>query len=160
VEDITQYARLDVTHRGVESGTAWATLIARLLLGLPTMAAGLWKLFHIGPFVQTRMFFVAPLSGTAVPVWLRWLIGYPLPYVEMIAGGMLLLGTQTRGAVLAVAATLILTTLGTLVHEPLHDIPMQLLPRIGLVLYLLAMPESGDRWSLDRWLERRGMVSG
>ena len=157
MEDITPYARLDVTHRGVETGSAWAILIARLLLGIPTLAAGVWKLFHIGPFVQTRMFYVAPLAGT-IPRWLSWLVGYPIPYVEMIAGALLLLGTQARGALLAIAATLVVATLGTALHEPLRDIPAQLIPRIGLVLYLLAMPESGDRWSLDRWLERRRLT--
>ncbi len=158
MEDISQYARLDVTHRGVDRGTAWATLIARLLLATPTVAMALWKIFHVGPFVQTRMFFVAPLSGTMVPVWVRWLVGYPIPFVELIAGAMLLIGTQTRGALLAIAATIILSTLGAIVREPLHDLPTQLLPRIGLLLYLLMMPVSGDRWSLDHWLERRGLV--
>ena len=159
MEDISRYARLDVTHRGVERGAAWATLVARLLLAMPSIAAGYWKIFHLGPFVQTRIFFVAPLVGTMVPVWLRWLVGYPLPFIELVAGGMVLVGTQVRGALLALAATIVVTTLGTLAHEPLHDLPMQLLPRIALLLYLLAMPESGDRWSLDAWLERRGHVT-
>lgn len=158
MEDISQYARLDVTRRGVERGAAWASLVARALLAMPTMAAGLWKIFHLGPFVQTRMFFVVPLAGTMVPVWLRWLVGYPMPFVELVAGGMVLVGTQMRGALLAVAATLVASTLGTLAHEPLHDLPMQLVPRIALLLYLLATPDTGDRWSLDAWLERRGHV--
>lgn len=158
MEDITPYARLDVTHRGVERGSAWATLIARLLLAIPTIAAALWKIFVLGPFVQTRQFYVIPLGGTMVPIWLRWLIGYPVPFVELVAGGLLLIGTQTRGALLAIAATLIVSTLGMAAHEPQHDLPIQLLPRIALLLYLLAMPESGDRWSLDAWLERRGIV--
>ena len=157
MEDITQYARLDVTHRGVERGSAWATLIARLLLAIPTVAAALWKLFTLGPFVQTRQFYVIPLGSSMIPVWFRWLVGYPVPFVELIAGGMLLLGTQTRGALLAIAATIIVSALGTSAHDPIQYLPIQLLPRIALLLYLLVMPESGDRWSLDAWLERRGI---
>ncbi|MFN8582080.1 MAG: hypothetical protein U0163_14045 [Gemmatimonadaceae bacterium] len=158
MEDITQYARLDVTHRGVDPGAALSVLLARWLLGLATLLPALWRIFHVGPFAQARQEFVAPLSGTMVPVWLRWLVGFPLPFVDLIAGGLVLLGVQTRGALTAVACTILVMTLGMIVREPSHDFPLQLGPRVALLLYVLAMPESVDRWGLEAWLERKGMM--
>lgn len=159
MEDITPYARLDVTHRGVDTGAALSYLIARCLLGVGTLLPALWRIFHVGPFAQARQEFVAPLAGTGVPLWLRWLVGFTLPFVDLIAGGLVLIGVQTRGALVAIAATIMAMTLGALVKEPLHDLPLQMLPRIVLVLYLLATPESVDRWGLQSWLERRGWLT-
>ncbi|MFN8570515.1 MAG: hypothetical protein U0132_00585 [Gemmatimonadaceae bacterium] len=158
MEDITPYARLDVTHRGVDTGSALSVLIARVLLGVSTLLPAMWRVFHVGPFAQTRQEFVAPLSGTMIPIWLRWLIGFPAPFVDLIAGALVLLGIQTRGALVAVSATILAMALGSIVREPLHDFPLQFLPRVALLLYVLAMPESVDRWSLESWLERKGRL--
>ncbi len=158
MEDITPYARLDVTHRGVDTGAALSVLVARVLLGVSTLLPAMWRVFHVGPFAQARQEFVAPLSGTMIPIWLRWLIGFPIPFVDLIAGALILLGVQVRGASVAVSATILAMALGALVREPLHDFPLQLLPRVALVLYVMAMPESVDRWGLEPWLERKGWM--
>jgi hypothetical protein len=134
-------------------------LVARLLLGAVTAGAAAWKIFHVGPFVSARIAFVAPLGKTFVPVWLRWLIGFPFPFVELLAGLMVLAGFRLRAGLLMLAATLIVSALGDIARAPLGDLPMQLLPRIALVLYLLATPAALDEWSIDAWLERRRQLS-
>lgn len=155
MEDITPYARLDVSHRGTDRGTAWAVLLARVLLGFPLAVVAYWKIVHVGAFVQTRAEFVIPLNSTSLPLWARWLIGFPVPFIDLACGVLVMLGWQTRGALLAVAATTVITGAVVILRDPMQQTLLQLLPRIVLLLFLLVTPEAADRWSLDAWLDRR-----
>ena len=159
MEDITQYTRLDVARRDASGAHAWAMLFARLLLGSVTVWGAAWKIFHVGPFVSTRIVFVAPLAKSFVPVWVRWLLGFPYPFFELLAGLMILAGVQLRAGLLLLAATIVVAALGDLARAPLGDLPIALLPRTLLVLYLLSTPSVFDDWSVDAWLARRRRLS-
>jgi len=138
------------------SNRAWALLIARWILGLIFFMAGLWKTFSLGPVEHARRLFVEPYAHTFLPRWSLWATGTVVPIIELVAGGLLLLGFRTRDALLALGGVLVLVTFGHLLLEPLYEFHTHVIPRGGLLLFLLAMPALEDRFSIDGWLRARG----
>jgi len=134
---------------------SWAILIARLILAFIFFMAGTWKVFSLGPLEHARRLFVVPYAGTFLPRWALWATGTVVPFVELVAGALLLAGFLTRQALLALGSVLVLVTFGHLVNEPLYEFHTHVIPRAALLLFLLVMPREEDRFSLDAWLERR-----
>ena len=143
------------------SGPAWAILLARLILGLIFFMAGEWKVFTMGPIEHARHFFVAPYADTFLPEWALWATGTVVPFVELVAGGLAILGLFTRASLLALGGVLVLVTFGHLLKEPLYEFHTHVIPRAALLLFVLAMPRSMDRWGIDAWqAARRGRRDG
>ena len=83
---------------------AWAILFARSVLGLIFFMAGVWKVFGLGPMEHARQLFVEPYAKTFLPAWSLWATGYVVPFVELVAGALVLIGLRTREALIALAA--------------------------------------------------------
>jgi uncharacterized membrane protein YphA (DoxX/SURF4 family) len=135
---------------------AWALLIARGVLGLIFFMAGVWKCFRLGPLEHARRLFVEPYADTFLPAWSLWATGTVVPVVELVAGAMVLVGLRVRWALLALGGVLVLVTFGHLLKEPLFAFHAHVVPRLGLVLFLLMVPRGDDRFALDAALARRG----
>ena len=138
------------------SQRGWAVLFARLVLGLIFFMAGVGKVFQLGPVEHARKYFL-PFADTFLPVWSLWAVGVTVPFVELIAGGLLILGLRTREALIALGAVLVVVTFGHLLHEPLFNFSGHVIPRLALLLFLLWCPRELDRYSLDWWLARRAL---
>ena len=134
---------------------SWAVLIARVILGLIFFMAGSWKVFTLGPIEHAQRWFVGPYSDTFLPVWSLWATGTVVPVVELAAGALLLVGLWTRPALMALGGVLIVVTFGHLLAEPLYEFHTHVIPRLALLLFVLSMPDSDDRISVDSWLSRR-----
>lgn len=132
----------------------WAVLFARLVLGLIFFMAGIMKVFQLGPMEHARKYFL-PFADTFLPLWSLWFVGVVIPFVELIAGGLLLLGLRTRDALIALGAVLVIVTFGHLLHEPLFNFSGHVIPRLALLLFLLWCPRELDRYSLDWWIASR-----
>lgn len=138
------------------SQRGWAVLFARLVLGLIFFMAGVGKVFQLGPIEHARKYFL-PFADTFLPVWSLWFVGVTVPFVELLAGGLLILGLRTQEALIALGVVLVIVTFGHLLHEPLFNFSGHVIPRLALLLFLLWCPRELDRYSLDWWLERRGL---
>jgi uncharacterized membrane protein YphA (DoxX/SURF4 family) len=136
------------------SQRGWAVLFARLVLGLIFFMAGIGKVFQLGPVEHARKYFL-PFADTFLPVWSLWFVGVTVPFVELIAGGLLIVGLRTREALIALGAVLVVVTFGHLLHEPLFNFSGHVIPRLALLLFLLWVPREQDRFSLDFFLARR-----
>ena len=133
---------------------AWAILFARLVLGLIFFMAGVYKVFQQGPIEHARQWFL-PYSDTFLPVWSLWAMGVAIPFVELIAGGMVIIGLRTRVALVALGFVLAVVTFGHLLKEPLYEFHTHVIPRLALLLFVLMIPREDDRFSLDHLLQRR-----
>jgi uncharacterized membrane protein YphA (DoxX/SURF4 family) len=138
------------------SQRGWAVLFARLVLGLIFFMAGVGKVFQLGPIEHARKYFL-PFADTFLPVWSLWLVGVTVPFVELLAGGLLILGLRTREALIALGAVLVIVTFGHLLHDPLFNFSGHVIPRLALLLFLLWCPRELDRYSLDWWIKKRGL---
>jgi uncharacterized membrane protein YphA (DoxX/SURF4 family) len=134
---------------------AWAILFARLILGFIFFMAGVWKVFTLGPLEHARRLFVEPYGHTFLPRYSLWTVGTAVPFIELVAGALLLLGFRTRDALLALGGILVLVTFGHLLTEPLYEFHSHVIPRTALLLFILTMPRGQDWFSLEAWWRRR-----
>lgn len=130
---------------------AWAILFARLVLGLIFFMAGVMKVFQMGPLNHARKWFL-PYADTFLPVWSLWAMGVTIPFVELIAGAMVILGLRVREALVALGFVLAVVTFGHLLKEPLYEFHTHVIPRLALVLFIFLLPRSNDYFSLDHLL--------
>lgn len=137
------------TNRGL------AILIARMIVGLIFFMAGWWKVFQLGPVEHARKLFVEPFRDSFLPVWSLWATGTVVPFVELVAGGLVIAGLFRRPAYLALGAVLVLVTFGHLVDRPLYEFHTHVIPRTVLLLFVMVMPADEDTVSADHWWEAR-----
>jgi uncharacterized membrane protein YphA (DoxX/SURF4 family) len=136
----------------------WALLFARLVLGLIFFMAGVWKLFQLGPLEHARKYFL-PFSDTFLPVWSLWAVGVIIPFIEFLAGGLLILGLRTREALVLLGFVLVIVTFGHLLREPLYEFHTHVIPRLALLLFVMTLRREGDRFSIDYLLRKRRLGS-
>ena len=136
------------------STRSWAIFFAREVLGLIFFMAGVYKVFQLGPLNHARKYFL-PFADTFLPVWSLWATGVTIPFVELIAGALLIIGLRTREALIALGFVLVVVTFGHLLHEPLYPFHEHVIPRLALLLFVLLLPAEDDRFSLDYLTSRR-----
>jgi uncharacterized membrane protein YphA (DoxX/SURF4 family) len=132
---------------------SWALLFARLVLGLIFFMAGVYKVFQLGPLEHARKYFL-PYADTFLPVWSLWATGVIIPFIELLAGALVILGLRTREALISLGFVLAIVTFGHLLKEPLYEFHTHVIPRLALLLFVLLLPREDDRFSLDYLLTR------
>jgi uncharacterized membrane protein YphA (DoxX/SURF4 family) len=132
----------------LERQRGWAVLFARLVLGLIFFMAGFWKVSQLGPLEHARKYFL-PFADTFLPIWSLWFVGVAIPFVELLAGALLLIGLRVREALIALGSVLVIVTFGHLLREPLFNFSGHVIPRLALLLFLLWCPREVDSLSLD-----------
>lgn len=130
-------------------------LFARVVLGLLFFQGALWRVFDLGVVEHARRFFVTPYAETFLPEWSLWIAGVGVPFAELIGGALILLGLWRLVGLVLVGGVLVLVTFGHLVTEPIFSISGHIFPRLVLVVFLLVVPTSWDRFSLDEWRASR-----
>ena len=141
------------TSADQNSNRSWALLFARLVLGLIFFMAGAWKVFQLGPLNHARKYFL-PFADTFLPVWSLWLVGVTIPFIELIAGALVIMGLRTRDALIALGFLLAIVTFGHLLKAPLYEFHTHVIPRLALLLFILVLPRRDDRFSIDYLLRR------
>jgi uncharacterized membrane protein YphA (DoxX/SURF4 family) len=136
-----------------QASKAWAILFARAVVGLIFFMAGVWKVFQLGPAAHARRYFL-PFQDTFLPTWSLWLTGFVIPFVELIAGALVIVGLRTRAALVSLGFVLVIVTFGHLLKEPLYAFHEHVIPRLALVVLVLLLPQEWDRYSLDAFLRQ------
>ena len=127
---------------------SWAIFFAREVLGFIFFMAGVYKVFKLGPLGHARKYFL-PFADTFLPVWSLWATGVAIPFVELLAGALLIIGLRIREALIALGFVLVVVTFGHLLREPLYPFHEHVIPRLALLLFVLMLPRDEDRLSLD-----------
>jgi uncharacterized membrane protein YphA (DoxX/SURF4 family) len=137
------------------SNRGWAIFFARAVLGLIFFMAGTWKVFSLGPLEHARKWFTSPYADSILPMWSLWAVGTTIPFVELVAGALLLAGWRVREACVALGAVLVIVTFGHLLADPLYEFHTHVIPRTALLLFVLVMPRDDDTLSIDGWRSAR-----
>jgi putative oxidoreductase len=117
--------------------------------------AGWWKCFELTPVGHTHRFFLEAYADTWIPVSLLWATGLTIPVVELVAGGLVVIGFRTREALVALGFILLIVTFGHTLIEPLFSTQGHIFPRGLFLLAALALPAEEDLLSVDSWLGGR-----
>src|SRR5262249_43313210 len=137
------------------SDRAWVVFFCRMILGLIFFMAGVYKCFTMTPVGHARFYFVDPYADTFLPVSSLRLTGTVIPVVELVAGGLLLVGYQTRPALLSLGGVLVIVTFGHLLKHPLYEFHTHVIPRLALLCVVMLIPREEDALSVDGLLRRR-----
>ena len=139
--------------QNIATDRSWAILFARLVLGLIFFMAGVFKVFQLGPLEHARKYFL-PYADSFLPGWSLWATGVAIPFVELVAGALVILGLRTREALIALGFVLGVVTFGHLLKDPLYEFHTHVMPRLALLLFILLLPRDNDRFSIDYFLTR------
>ena len=71
---------------------ALAAFVSRAIVGLTFFMAGWWKVFTVGALTHAQSGFVEPYADTWLPAWALWATGTAVPFVELVGGGLTLVG--------------------------------------------------------------------
>jgi len=126
----------------------------RGVLGLIFLMAGIHKVFVLTPSGHVEKYFL-PFRDTFLPVWALWAVGFTIPFVEMVAGGLVLIGWRRTLAYSGLAAVLVIVTFGHLLKNSLYPFHEHVIPRLALLLVLLFFPAEADRFSVDELVAGR-----
>ncbi|MGO6986370.1 DoxX family protein [Rhizobium leguminosarum] len=132
-----------------------AHFIVRWIIGLIFLMAGYWKVFVLTPAVHTTQFFTTGFADYWIPTFLLVLLGYTIPFFELLAGLLICVGFRTREALIGLGLLLIVTTYGHTLQEGLFDISKWTFTRLILIIFLLVGPAKGDIFTVDHWLKSR-----
>ncbi len=138
---------------------SWAVFFAREVLGFIFFMAGAYKVFQLGPLNHARKYFL-PFADTFLPIWSLWATGTVIPFVELVGGGLLIIGLRIRESLIALGFVLIIVTFGHLLREPLYPFHEHVIPRLALLLFVLMFTPEDDRFSSDYIISRRRRKAG
>ncbi len=116
---------------------------------------GWHKVFDMGAVEHALIFFIGRYQDSWIPIWLLWGLGTVIPFVELGVGTLLLMGWKVREALITLGFLLLVVTYGHLLAEPFWEPTSHVLPRVALMITLLALPRASDHWSMDELLRRR-----
>jgi uncharacterized membrane protein YphA (DoxX/SURF4 family) len=134
---------------------AWGILFVRLVLGLMFFQGAVWRVFELGALEHASRFFVEPFADSFLPTWALWAAGTMVPFVELVGGALVLLGLWRLPGLILLGGVLVTVTFGHLVAEPLYALNAHVIPRLTLVVFLLMVPPTWDRFSFDEWATGR-----
>jgi thiosulfate dehydrogenase (quinone) large subunit len=134
---------------------AWAIFFCRAVLGLIFFMAGVYKCFVMTPVGHARHYFVGPYADTFLPTWSLWATGTAVPVIELLAGALVMVGYQTRAALVSLGGVLVLVTFGHLLKEPLYAFHTHVIPRLALLIVVLLLPREEDSLSVEGLLRSR-----
>ncbi len=128
-----------------------AVFLARAMLGLLFAVVGWHKVFVMGPTGHAEQLFLIPYAETWIPTWLLWVLGVTIPVLELCAGVLLLFGVLVRPTGTVLVGLLLIVLYGHLLVEPFFDLTTHVFPRAVLLMIVLAVPRSWDRFAVDQW---------
>jgi uncharacterized membrane protein YphA (DoxX/SURF4 family) len=133
----------------------WPAFFTRVTAGLLFGMAGVYKVFVMTPQVHARQLFLEPYRHTWIPSFLLWPLGMGIPFVELIAGWLLVAGYLRRPLASILGFLLLTVTYGHALLEPLFNVNSHILPRLILLLPTLGLSSVNDPWSVDGVLAKR-----
>lgn len=105
----------------------------------------------MGPTGHAAQLFLIPYAETWIPTWLLWVLGVTIPVLKLCAGVLLLFGVLVRSTGTVLVGLLLIVLYEHLLVEPFFDVTTHVFPRAVLLMIVLAVPRSWDRFAVDDW---------
>lgn len=124
-----------------------AAFLARVFLGMLFFLQGYDKVFRLGvkQVVETVH---NSLSSKGVPPFITRLGAYFTSYIELICGGLLIIGFVKYYCLYLLGFDLLFAALAFGIMEPVWDMK-HIFPRLVLLIFLMVIPSQWDVISVD-----------
>lgn len=132
-----------------------AGFIVRWILGILFLVGGWWKVFVLTPGEHARLFFLEGFADTWIPEFLLVMLGNGIPFVELAAGILLVIGFRVREVLAGLGLLLIITTFGHALQDHLFNPDGHTFTRLSMIVFLLVIPKGHDKLTLDYWLKSK-----
>jgi thiosulfate dehydrogenase (quinone) large subunit len=129
--------------------TKWAYLLSRLAIGLSFFGHGLVRLPKLAGFSH---WMVGQFSKSYLPDALVVPFSYILPFAELMAGLMIILGLSTRQGLLLAGAISLMLIFGTTLIENWEALPSQLIHVAFLSLLIAYIPHNS--YAVDQIIKK------
>lgn len=127
-----------------------AYTLLRLVFGINFMVHGLVRIGNIPGFVASQ---VALYEGLPVPEFMISIPAAFIPIVELIAGVLMIVGFQTRNAIIASFVLMLPLMFGVCLLQKWDTAASQLI--YCIVLFILLAGYAFNQVSIDSWLRSR-----
>lgn len=124
-----------------------AAFIARVFLGVLFFLQGYDKVFRIG-VKQVIAAVHGPLSEKGLPKFFSTFGSYFTSYVELICGGLLIIGFVKYYCLYLLGFDLFFAALAFGIVDPIWDMK-HIFPRLALLIFLMVIPSQWDVISID-----------
>lgn len=132
----------------------FASFFSRLSLGIFVGMIGVQKVFVIGASNHAQNFFINGFKDHWIPEWLLLLLGYSIPYVELICGVLIFIGFWVRLNTVIIGFLLLIVAYGHMLQDAFYDPTSHWLPRFMLMIAVLLLYNSQDKWSLEHLIRK------
>ncbi len=133
----------------------FASFFSRLSLGIFVGMIGVQKVFVIGASNHAQNFFINGFKDHWIPEWLLLLLGYSIPYVELICGVLIFIGFWVRLNTIIIGFLLLIVAYGHMLQDAFYDPTSHWLPRFMLMIAVLLLYNSQDKWSLEHLIRKQ-----
>ena len=127
-----------------------AYTLLRLVFGINFMVHGLVRIGNIPGFVASQ---VALYEGLPVPEFMIAIPAFFIPIVELIYGFLMIIGLQTRNAIIAGFTLMLPLMFGVCLLQKWDTASSQLI--YCIVFFILLSGYSFNYLSVDSWLKNR-----
>lgn len=124
-----------------------AIMTARIILGLLFLFQGYDKIFRVG-IGQVSSAVNTGIANGILPSKLVNITVFISSWIELVAGGMMILGILKTVAAVALCMNLIVVTIGFSWSKPIWD-ELHVFARLSLLLLVMLLPTEWDRLSFD-----------
>jgi uncharacterized membrane protein YphA (DoxX/SURF4 family) len=146
-ESSAYFGDMEIWSLNDEIGKSIAIMTARIILGLLFLFQGYDKIFKVG-IGQVSNAINNGFGNGLIPSWLVNVTAFISSWIELIAGGMMILGIFKSISALALCLNLIVVTLGFSWSKPIWD-EMHVFVRLSLLLLVMLVPTEWDQISFD-----------
>src|SRR5690554_351025 len=142
----------------IELNKVDSAFTVRVILGLIFLMQGFGKVFTWGMENVINAAFFRGTFQDILPEFVIYATAYYTSYIELIGGFLLVIGFRTNYALYALVSVLIIVTFGHGLAEPIWDLS-HVMYRTILLVTLLILPKSWDRFSVDRLIYNASKAS-
>ncbi len=137
------------------SNQGFASFFSRVSLGIFVGMIGVQKVFVIGAANHADKFFVQGFAEHWIPQWLLLMLGYAIPYVELLCGLMLVVGLWVRFNAIVIGFLLLVVAYGHMLQDAFYDPTSHWMPRFILLVAVLLLYGREDKWSLEHFFLKK-----
>ncbi len=141
-----------IMRKSTIDGSALALSFVRWILGSIFLIPAFFKSLSIGEVAFAGDNFVGEYQSNWMPVWLLWMPGFLVPYLEFLECGLVCLGFRVKKSSTVLGSIIVIVTYCHLFKEMFFDMSGDIFLLLVLVVFVFMVPGVKDLLSVDKMI--------